>query len=426
MGYKLIKHLESTQYNRKLFYLDEGEKDLPPIINKTDIQPGSECRSLINGDKWILNTKYQWVHVLDGDLLHDIPFEPIGQEYVRKTATDGHGYWVKTHFAEQEEFGELTDRVDKIDTRVGEQAWSPEWGHDVTGFINEAIPVLEDVVGGRYTTAAYDETREYVKDETVIYQEQMYICIVAKSTKGKFKPNEWEAVDGEILQYIVGKHYSAGQIVFNVDFYVVRQAFTATNFDEDKTQYLEELIRLQTTSGSNLLRKNNGELTLETVPAKQVDATDDNQYEEVQFSGGTQKALNLSIDQAIHKVREALNELSAVVNQNKTSSENGDQALSQKIVDLTTTVSANKTATDNSISSITTSLEDINTLIETLETTLTGQIDQLSTQVTNNKTSADSSIETINNTLTSLRSDIQSLQTNYTSLESRVDALEKV
>lgn len=423
MGYKLIKHLESTQYNRKLFYLDEGEKDLPPIINKTDIQPGSECRSLTNGDKWILNTKYQWMHVLDGDLLHDVPFEPIGQEYVRKTATNGHGYWVKTHFTEQEEFDKLTNRVDEIDTRVGEQAWSPEWGHDVTGFINEAIPVLEDVVGGRYTTATYDETREYVKDETIIYQEQMYICIVAKSTKGKFKPNEWEAVDSEILQYIVGKHYNAGQIVFNVDFYVVRQAFTATNFNEDKTKYLEELIRLRTTGGLNLLRKNNGELTLETVPAKQVDATDDNQYEEVQFSGGTQKALNLSIDQAIHKVREALNELNTVVNQNKTAADNSISGLNQSMTTIKTSLEGAdaQLATD-----IADAVDQLNTLIETLRTTLTGQIDQLSTRVTNNKTSADNSIETINNTLTSLRSDIQTLQTNYTSLESRVDALEKI
>ena len=423
MGYKLIKHLESTQYNRKLFYLDEDEKDLPPIINKTDIQPGSECRSLTKGDKWILNTKYQWVHVLDGDLLHDVPFEPIGQEYVRKTATDGHGHWVKTHFTEQEEFDKLTDRVDEIDTRVGEQAWSPEWGHDVAGFINEAIPVLEDVVGGRYTTAAYKETREYVKDETVIYQEQMYICIVGKSTKGPFKPNEWEAVDSEVLQYTVGKHYSAGQIVFNINFYVVRQAFTATNFDDDKTKYLEELVRLREAGGLNLLRRINGELTLETVPARQVNATDDNQYEEIQFSGGTQKNLNLSIDRAIRKVREALNELNTAVNQNKTEADSSINNLSQSMTTIKTSLEG---ADAKLAANLSDAVDQLNTLIETLETTLTGQINQLSTRVTNNKTSADNSIETINNTLTSLRSDIQSLQANYISLESRVDALEKV
>ena len=63
MGYQLVKHLESQQYNRKLFYLDQGAEDLPPIINFTDIQPGSEARSLTTGEKWILNTHFKWVYI---------------------------------------------------------------------------------------------------------------------------------------------------------------------------------------------------------------------------------------------------------------------------------------------------------------------------------------------------------------------------
>lgn len=63
MGYQLVKHLESQQYNRKLFYLDQGAEDLPPITNFTDIQPGSEARSLTTGEKWILNTHYKWVYI---------------------------------------------------------------------------------------------------------------------------------------------------------------------------------------------------------------------------------------------------------------------------------------------------------------------------------------------------------------------------
>lgn len=67
MGYRHIKHLESVEYNRKLFYLDRGAIDLPPITDFTSIAPGSEARSLSTGEKWILNTQYKWVWVGAGD-----------------------------------------------------------------------------------------------------------------------------------------------------------------------------------------------------------------------------------------------------------------------------------------------------------------------------------------------------------------------
>ena len=63
MGHKLVKHLDAAGYNRKLFYLDRGAIDLPPIVNLTDIQPGSEARSLLTGEKWILNTHYKWIYI---------------------------------------------------------------------------------------------------------------------------------------------------------------------------------------------------------------------------------------------------------------------------------------------------------------------------------------------------------------------------
>lgn len=63
MGAKFIKHLESANYNRKLFYLDRGAEDLPEIINHNDIMPGSECRSLATGERWVLNTHFKWVYI---------------------------------------------------------------------------------------------------------------------------------------------------------------------------------------------------------------------------------------------------------------------------------------------------------------------------------------------------------------------------
>ena len=63
MGATFVKHLESANYNRKLFYLDRGAEDLPEIINHRDIMPGSECRSLTTGERWILNTHFKWVYI---------------------------------------------------------------------------------------------------------------------------------------------------------------------------------------------------------------------------------------------------------------------------------------------------------------------------------------------------------------------------
>ena len=41
MGATFVKHLESANYNRKLFYLDRGAEDIPEIINHRYIMKGS-------------------------------------------------------------------------------------------------------------------------------------------------------------------------------------------------------------------------------------------------------------------------------------------------------------------------------------------------------------------------------------------------
>ena len=77
MAYKFIKHLESAQYNRKLFYIDQEGDSLPPIrgtstentsknafnYTKEEVQPGSECRVLSSTDKYVLNTLHEWIQV---------------------------------------------------------------------------------------------------------------------------------------------------------------------------------------------------------------------------------------------------------------------------------------------------------------------------------------------------------------------------
>jgi len=66
MGHKLIKMLDSAgEYSRKLYFLDGGAEDLPPITDKLSIPIGSESHSLTSTAKWVLNTKYEWVPVRD-------------------------------------------------------------------------------------------------------------------------------------------------------------------------------------------------------------------------------------------------------------------------------------------------------------------------------------------------------------------------
>ena len=75
MGYKFVKHLEAAQHQRRLFYLDNGFVDLPPVIGtmsedtgpnafnytREEVQPGSEAHDLKTNDIWILDTQGNWV-----------------------------------------------------------------------------------------------------------------------------------------------------------------------------------------------------------------------------------------------------------------------------------------------------------------------------------------------------------------------------
>lgn len=113
MGHTLIKHLDSTKLNRKLFYLDAGAPDLPPITDKVSIAPGSEARDLPTGDKWILNTQFIWQKIPKeggGGSGGGIPEPPNdGQDYVR-----AHGVWNPAAYAEawvEAAIGDLDDLV---------------------------------------------------------------------------------------------------------------------------------------------------------------------------------------------------------------------------------------------------------------------------------------------------------------------------
>lgn len=110
-NYKMIKSLDSINYNRKLYFIDQDESDLPPIVNKTEILPGSEAFSIETGDRWILNSRYQWQKTPKiggggggGDTMPEPPDD--GQYYVRAT-----GQWIPAAYAELWQIGNLDDLV---------------------------------------------------------------------------------------------------------------------------------------------------------------------------------------------------------------------------------------------------------------------------------------------------------------------------
>lgn len=364
MGYKLVKHLESTQYNRKLFYLDTDESDLPPIVDKNSIQPGSECRSLISGDKWILNTKYEWVHVLDGNLLHDVPFEPVGQEYVRKTADDGHGYWVPTHFVEQEEFDAL----------------------------------LKDLNDGLYSVSNYDETKTYVLGQEVIYNDTLYSCAVGESTPGPFKANEWNEINKEPANkiYTPDVLYHAGDLVIinnpsaPDESYVVRVKLTHIGQSAYSSVYLDEFLKPSTEFTFNG--------TSATFAIKQIDSS--KVYDSTETK--TQNQINSN-------VKSKISELEDTITQNKQSAENGDEQLQQSIESLDTqlsqTITANKNAADQAITTLTQT-------VNSNKTSLDQDIGDLTKTVAANKTSIESSLSQVQQNFNSQISDIEETISN--------------
>lgn len=64
MGYSLVKYLESAEYHRALFYLDNGESDLPPV-DKSAISQGSRAISQSTGQEWFLDSNFEWKPVRD-------------------------------------------------------------------------------------------------------------------------------------------------------------------------------------------------------------------------------------------------------------------------------------------------------------------------------------------------------------------------
>lgn len=103
MGYKLIKHLESVNYNTKRFYLDNGEVDLPPIRDHIDIMPGSEAMDLQTKKMWILNSDFQWQPTPWRESIENLPDAPtdtLKANYVRYTSEDGVNEWKKVSIIE--------------------------------------------------------------------------------------------------------------------------------------------------------------------------------------------------------------------------------------------------------------------------------------------------------------------------------------
>ena len=453
MGNRLVKHLESAQYNRKLFYLDNGAEDLPPIIDNVSIQPGSECRSLTNGDKWILNTHYEWVHVLDGHILHDVPFEPAGKEYVRKTADDGHGYWVPTHFVEEEKFNAL----------------------------------VKDLQDGLYSVSDFDEKKTYVLGQEVIYKDTLYSCAVGKSTPGPFKANEWNEINKEpgTKTYTNEVLYHAGDLIIldeGDESYLVRVSMTHVGSADNKSLYLETVMRFSTEfdydtddctvkvheiSSQKIkdaaLSKTQAVLNSEfdkTIKANKQSS--DSADEQIRADLNTTKdTLNTKIDSEIKSLKQTheadtdtldqkidtqvtlLNQ--TIASQKSTleqSIESTKTQLEQLIEALTETVASNKDlatqsigAVDKTVSSnkatVDRSLKDLQDLIASLQTTVSNVQSTLTAQgqdivdATSTASSAKSTADTLSSRVNSLSSSISTLQSDVSSLKNRVTALEQ-
>lgn len=150
MGFVKVKHLDSTNYNRILFYIDGGPEDLPPIIDQTSIAPGSEARSLGKGDLWKLNSKYEWVLVLEGSLMTDVPEEPFGVKYVRESTPQG-PVWTEAKFTAE-----------------------------------TAVPDFAP-----YT--------DYLKHQLVMYNGGLYRARNDFTSGAVFNPADWEAIEQQII-----------------------------------------------------------------------------------------------------------------------------------------------------------------------------------------------------------------------------------
>lgn len=102
MAYRLLAYLDGIEYNRKLFQIDGGEEDLPPIRDKVEITPGSEAHSLkVTTGRWKLDSNYQWIFVPfpggyvdpSSGAIADVPRNPTNTCYVRVSDEMGVRSW---------------------------------------------------------------------------------------------------------------------------------------------------------------------------------------------------------------------------------------------------------------------------------------------------------------------------------------------
>lgn len=202
MGFKLIKHLESSNYNRKLFYLDFGEADLPPIRDKNDIQPGSEARSLETGDKWILNTEYKWIKVLDGALMHDVPDTPIGAKYVREATAAG-GAWTEAQFTADVAVNDFTPNKDylKHEMILFETRLYRAKGDFTSG--SAFNPVNWEAIEQQIVTLANDFAPfyQYKYHEMITKDGKLFRATAEFTSTGTFNSSNWEEIiDDNVLK----------------------------------------------------------------------------------------------------------------------------------------------------------------------------------------------------------------------------------
>ena len=65
MGVTLIKYLESISAHRGLYYMDDGESDLPLLRDLTTIDVGSIAECPKTGQQWYLNSRREWYPIKD-------------------------------------------------------------------------------------------------------------------------------------------------------------------------------------------------------------------------------------------------------------------------------------------------------------------------------------------------------------------------
>lgn len=181
MGYKFISYIKANQYNTKRFYLDDGAKDLPPIVDRYDIMPGSEALDLKSLKMWVLNSDFQWKETPWRESgtrasVPDIPLDKKDTRYIRYANPEGVAEWKQADFVEEAPQGKSGVVYVRKDNGDGTFKW-------VEGLENAPI-VSEETI---YAI-------ETVKNETTGQLENKWVPFEASEIKA-YNTDEWKALD---------------------------------------------------------------------------------------------------------------------------------------------------------------------------------------------------------------------------------------